>query len=358
MSSNYIAPNNKNILDVALSACTQLKALNVSHNSLTFNCVLKVAQMLRDNINLQILNLSNNIKSFISEAEVLVDIILSTSSSLTNLNVCGRNIRPRFIDEYLSPPSGCEKNSGRFSLYNLYLSQYISMDELIFGSKVIVTPPNFIKATEECPIPVEDIVSYYVNHKGGTFCNQNHDFVIVVPPGAVLQGDTVEIQATASYKCFKYYQFPDKYLPVSSIFWFSADYKFKIPVYLVMGHYGSRTNSKDLHFMQACIHDLTPFSDDGKLLMKEVKSRVCIDNKIGYCLFITDHYCSVCLGKSRKKLPDYFSAMLYTYDNEDGNFIANLCFIPSNSDCRNVSKRYIYICKYIAARQIFLLDVL
>ena len=288
-----------------MSACTRLKILNISHNSLTFTCILKIAQKLRDHGNLQILNLSNNIKSFVSEAEVLVDIILSTNNSLTHLDISGRNIRPRFAGDYLSPPLGCEENSSRFLLHNLYLSEFVSLTDLIFENALIVTPPNFIQAIEECPIPNADIISYYVNHNGDTFYNQDHDFTIVVPPGAVLQSDgTVEIQATASYKCFKQYQFPDGYLPVSSIFWFSADYTFKIPVYLIMGHYASSTSrNKDLHFMQACVCDLT-ISDDGKLVMKEVTDGVYIDDKIGYCLFITDHYCSVCLRKNNTKLPD------------------------------------------------------
>ena len=336
ISYNCIAPNNTDDLAVALSACTQLKILNVSHNSLTFNCVLKIAQRLRDHVNFQTLILSNNMKSFISEAEVLVDIIFSTNNSLTHLDIGGRNIRPRFTGDYLSPPPGCVENSWRFLLQNLYLSQIVSMTDLIFENTSVVTPPCFIKATEECPILDAEIISYYVNHNGGTFYNQDHDFAIVVPPGAVLQSDgTVEIQATGSYKCFKKYQFPNGYLPVSNIFWFSAHYTFKIPVYLIMGHYASSASLKDLHFMQACVRDLT-IIEDGKLVMKEVTDGVYIDEKIGYCLFMTDHFCSVCLQKNNTKLPDRFSALFYTYDVGD-NFTADLCFVPSNSDCRKVT---------------------
>ena len=296
---------------------------------------MEVAQVVKDYGNLQTLNLSYNIKSFISEAEVLVDIILSTSSSLIYLNVCGRNIRPRFTNDYLSPPSSY-KSSSRFLLHKLYLSQFISMYDLVFESKVIATPQTFKRATEKCPKQnKKNIVSYYVNHNGGTFYNQKHDFAIVVPPGAVLQDDgTVEIQATASYKWFKHYQFQDGYFPVSSIFWFSADYEFKIPVYLIMGHYASTQNLKDLCLMQACVRDLT-VNNEGKLVMKEVTKGVYVDDKIGYCLFITDHYCSLCLQNDRKELPNRFSVLFYTYDYEN-NFIADLCFFPSNSDCREV----------------------
>jgi len=39
----------------------------------------------------------------------------------------------------------------------------------------------------------ENIHSYYVDHNGGTFYNTAHNFVIIVPPGAVLQGECVQI---------------------------------------------------------------------------------------------------------------------------------------------------------------------
>ena len=343
ISNNCIPHNIANGLAVALSSCIYLNLLNISHNSLSFNCILEIVQVLRDCRNLQTLNLSYNIKSFVSEAEVLVDIILSVSSSLTCLNVCGRNIRPRFTGDYLSPPPG-NKSSNRFLLHKLYLSQFISMYDVVFKSKVVVIPQNFKHNTEECPMQDKNtVVSYYVNHSGGTFYNQNHDFAIVVPPGAVLQDDgAVEIQATASYKCFKYYQFPNGYFPVSSIFWFSADYKFKIPVYLIMSHHARTKDLKDLCLTQACVRDLT-ISNDGKLVMKEVTDRVYTDNKIGYSLFITDHYCSLCLQSKRKELPNRFSGLFYTYDYKN-NFIADLCFFPSNSDCRKVRMYVLDVC--------------
>ena len=334
ISNNCIPHITTNYLAVALSSCIYLKLLNISHNSLMFNCILEVAQVAKEYGYLQTLNLSHNIKSFVSEAEFLVDIILSTSSSLTYLNICGRNIRPRFTGDYLSPPSG-NKSSDRFLLHKLYLSQYISMCDLVFESKVAIIPQTFKGVTEECPIQDNNIVSYYVNHNGGTFYNQNHDFAIVVPPGAVLQKDgIVEIQATASYKHFNNYLFPDGLFPVSSIFWFSADYEFKIPVYLIMSHYASNLNLKDLCLVQACVRDLT-VNNDGKLIMKEIANGVYVDDQIGYCLFITDHYCSLCLQRNIKELPNRFSTLFYTYDHKN-NFIADLCFFPSNSDCREV----------------------
>ena len=82
---------------------------------------------------------------------------------LVNLNVCGRNIRPRYIKDYLSAPS-TENNSATFTLQNLYSLQCSSSD----------IQPNFIKVVESCPVSSEDIISYYADHLGGVFYNKHH----------------------------------------------------------------------------------------------------------------------------------------------------------------------------------------
>ena len=72
---------------------------------------------------------------------------------------------------------------------------------------------NFIAVTEICPVFSNDIISYHVDHRGGAFYNQSHNFAIVIPPGAVAQGDCVEIQGTANY--FGPYVIPDGFCPIS-----------------------------------------------------------------------------------------------------------------------------------------------
>jgi len=144
--------------------------------------------------------------SLSSACEFIVDVILSVNQTLVDLNVCGRNIRPRFVDDYLSPPNN-ESSSNGFDLQNLYLLQHFPSNYYAYN--------KLIKVTEICPISKEDVVSYYVDHKGGSFyhhCN----FAIFVPPGAVSQGECVEIQATASH--FGPYHVPDGFYPVSNFF--------------------------------------------------------------------------------------------------------------------------------------------
>ena len=119
VSNNFITQDNIEDIASALSRCLTLEKLNISSNLLKFTSVLKFTQCFRHHLNLQSLNLSNNIILFYSACEFIVDIILSINQKLVNLNVCGRNIRPRFIEDHLSPPNS-EKCPKGFALQNIY----------------------------------------------------------------------------------------------------------------------------------------------------------------------------------------------------------------------------------------------
>ena len=317
----------------------------MSNNLLTFNGILKVAEGLRGHLNLQTLNLNINLTSFHSEGEFLVDVILSTNQSLVYLNVCGRNIRPRFTNGHLFPPPGTELTSARFLLQNLYLTQSPSFDMLTFKSTAMDAPVKFIEAEHEnCPVFDQSVVSYYVDHDGGTFYNQDHDFAIVIPPGAVLQDECVEIKATASF--FGPYQFPSEYHPVSSFFWISSNYIFEIPVYLIMSHFAVIKNVEDINSLcvlqaPASIHNIS-ITDEEKLIMKEVLNGVYFDFEIRYCLLKTKHFCSFSVhDKNEGCLSKKFKVLCYNYThcNEDNGeeYITEVCFCPNNCDCSKVS---------------------
>ena len=128
ISRNWITDYHIEDLVSAVAQCQSLEELNISHNLLTFTSVIKIADGLRGHCNLRKLNLSNNLISFNSEGEFLVDVILSTNQSLVYLNICGRNIRPRFNNDHLLPPPNTEVLSNRFPLQNLYLSRLPTFD--------------------------------------------------------------------------------------------------------------------------------------------------------------------------------------------------------------------------------------
>ena len=319
VSNNSIASDSITDLATTLSKCHVLQELNLSHNSLRLTDVLIVAQCLRYHPTLKTLNLSSNVMSFPSACEFIVDVILSVNQSLINLNVCGRNIRPRNVENMSLPSS--EKDLIIFSLQHLYSLQHSSLS----------IRTNFIKVVETCPISSRDIISYYADYLGGVFYNKYHNFAIVIPPGAVSQGDCVEIQATANY--FGPYIIPDKFYPISSCFWVSANYTFSAPVYFIMNHYASIRSLEDvknLHVLQTSVHD--------SKIMSTTLDGVYFDCKIGYCVLATNHFCSYCQAKSDRSIPEYLLACYSTFDEPStGSYIAEVCFCPSNTDCKKVN---------------------
>ena len=325
ITGNFIASNNVADLAIALSKCPVLQELNLSQNLLGLTEILTIAQSFRLHPTLQSLDLSGNAMiSFSSAAEFLVDIILSVNQTLVSLNVCGRNIRPRYIEDYLSAPS-TENNSATFTLQNLYSLQCSSSD----------IQTNFIKVVETCPVSSEDIMSYYSDHLGGVFYNKHHNFTIVIPPGAVSQGDCVEIQGTANH-CGPY-TIPDGFYPISSYFWVSANYKFKVPVYLIMSHYAKIRDLGDVSSL-CVLHKCA--QDPNIMLMSAITDGVYFDMEIGYCVLTTDHFCSYCQAKTVKHIPEHLLACYCTYDDSSDDhksLVAEVCFCPSNSECKKVA---------------------
>ena len=323
ISNNFITPDNIEDIASILSRYLTLEKLNISSNLLKFTSVLKFTQCFRHHLNLQSLNLSNNVILFYSACEFIVDMVLSVNQNLVDLNVCGRNIRPRFTEEYLSPPND-EKSPKGFSFQNLYLLHNCSLNSLIIQK-------NFIKVTESCPLAVDDIMSYYVDCDGGTFYCHHHNFGVVVPPGAVSQGDYVEIQVTASY--FGPYELPNGFYPISSFFWLSANYTFKIPVYIIMNHYAKIRSLEDIDHLYVLRTNACDSTVDGKkLLMSVVPNGVYFDYETSYCMVATNHFCSFCQVKNDLRIPEYLVASFSTYED-----IAEVCFCPPSSECMKVT---------------------
>jgi len=269
ISKNHVSIHKIESLSNALTNFYALQELNLSQNLLMFTGVIQIGQALRGHPNLKYLNMEKNAISFFSECEFLVDVLLSINQSLLHLNVCGRNIRPRFVEDHMTPPCNHEKHNS-FVVQTLYLSHYLLMSSVakfLSNHETTIESETAIKVTETCPITGECIASYYVDHNGGTFYNTAHNFVIIIPPGAVLQGDCVQINATGSR--FGPYQLPDGYHPISSFFWVSAHYTFKMPVYLILSHHASPRSVSDLrklHAMEACVENMCT-TTEGKLLM-------------------------------------------------------------------------------------------
>ena len=324
ISSNFILSGNIADLAFVLSQCSVLQELNISENLLMLANVLTIAQFFRHHPTLQTLDLSGNTFAFPSACEFIVDVILSVNQTLVNLNVCGRNIKPRYIKDYMSPSS--ENDTNRFTLQNLHLLQYSSLN--------IVDPQ--IRVKETCPISNKDIIFYCVDHLGGVFYNQYHNFAIIIPPGAISYGDSVEIKVTTNY--FSPYIIPDGFYPISSYFWVSANYEFNVSVYFIMNHYAkirSLDDISNLHLLHKCAHNSNVLNED--LTMSKISDGVYFDFEIGYCVLATNHFCTYCEAKTDSEMPEYLTACYYTYEeSSSGSHIAEVCFCPTNYNCKKV----------------------
>ena len=347
ISNNRLSDGNVKIMATALHNCATLQELNLSSNLLMFSDMIRVVQAFQGHPNLRILNMENKTVLFISECEFLIDVILSINQPLQYLNVCSRDIRPRFKNGYLLLHEKCD----RFVIQNLYLSYYLLLDsisESISESSptypiVTSTQNTVIKVTESCPLNTEDIFSYYVDHNGNTFYNKPHNFAFVIPPGAVSQGDCIEIQATASR--FGPFHLPDGCYPISSYFWITANYTFKVPVFLILSHHASFRDVDDVNkvfAMEVCSQNSNK-TTEGKLVMNKLLDGVYFDYKIGFCLISTNHFCSYCLGKDDINVPNKFYISYYTY-NFKGYLKAEICICHVNKECIKV----MYVCMHVS----------
>lgn len=327
ISHNFMTSDNVEDLATALSECLTLQRLNVSQNLLTLTGVINFAQCFRHHHNLQSLDLCNKTISFSSACEVIVDLILSVNQKLIYLNVCGRNIRPRNIKD----SSNREKNSKRFTLQSLHLLQPSSVDKIYVNS---------IKPIELCPFSGEDVSSYYVDYIGGVFYNQYHDFTLVIPPDAVSRGDCVEIQASGSR--FGPYKIPHGFYPISGFLWISADYTFKVSVYIIMSHYAKIRSLDDidhLYVLQTGTHDSVI---GGKTFaMTTVPGGTYFGYNNGFCVLATNHFCSFCHVKDDKHIPEYLVASFCSYKD-----VAEVCFCPLITECTKVTS---YIAKLLCS---------
>jgi len=152
----------------------------------------------------------------------------------------------------------------------------------------------------------------------------------------------VQIRATADR--FGPFQLPDECLPISSFFWISAHYTFKIPVYLILSHYASDVIVVDDDTL--CVAEVCDNDDTSKetVVMKKISDGAYFDADIGHCVVTTNHFCSFCLLCNRKGMDHNFIALYYTYDitSPYKAHVAEVCFCPYNTNCMKV-RNYIII---------------
>ena len=310
--------------------------------------MIKIAQLALNNRSIQKLNIPNNAKIFCTEAEFIIDVILSVNSKLSEVIINDTNMRPRFSNYSKILSNNVSK---RFSLQHLYIANkfplYLSRSYM-FEENFITSLDSYKKCAEvkeKCPLDDTTIFTHYVDCKGGVYYYKDHDVALFIPPGAILQGEWAEIKVSSSFH--GQFHMPENYNRISSYVWVSANYDFKVPVYLIINHFINMKSVKDIKTLtafEACklngsIHD------NETLTMQEITTSY-FDTDLKYCVISTDHFCSYCLAElqtsSNEDNHKEFLAMYYNYEevkpNKGITYIAEICCLYFNNNCFKVGK--------------------
>jgi len=273
--------------------------------------------------------------------------ILSVNNSLTELEVCGNNLRPR-------ERSNHSYVLKRFSLFQLYAFREdpIGLYNYSFIENFVAAADDFIHTIpvkEVCPFKNSQIFSHYIDCNGGVYYYKNHDVALFIPPNSVPEGIYVEIKVSSSL--LGPFELPDSYKPISSFVWVGADYQFQQPVYLIMSHFANIDNSntiESVNMFEAC-----------KLLDNEVVNGCCtmrkvencfVDADLNYCVYSTDHFCSFCLAHDGPVNSFAFIALYYNYSEESlkaTKYSADFRFCHQNVRCIEVRRAWITFLCYL-----------
>ena len=109
-----------------------------------------------------------------------------------------------------------------------------------------------------------------------------------------------------------------------------------------MSHYAKIRDLGDVSSLRI-LHKCA--QDPNITLMSAITDGVYFDMEIGYCVLTTDHFCSYCQAKTVKHIPEHLLACYCTYDessDDHKSLVAEVCFCPSNSECRKVTHYFNY----------------
>ena len=318
--------------------------------------MIKIAQLELKNPLIQKLNISSNAKIFCTEAEFIIDVILSVNSKLSEVIINDTNIRPRFSNYSKILSNNVSKH---FSLQHLYIANkfplYLSHNYM-FEENFITSLDSYKKCAEvkeKCPLDDTTIFTHYVDCKGGVYYYKDHDVALFIPPGAILQDEWAEIKVSSSFHSQFQFHMPENYNRISSYVWVGANYDFKVPVYLIINHFINMKSVEDIKTLtafEAC--KLNGSIHDNETLTMQKITTSYFDTDLKYCVISTDHFCSYCLAEFEllEKSPNgeecnsykEFLAVYFNYEevkpNKGITYIAEICCLYFNNNCFKVGK--------------------
>jgi len=329
---------NRDVLQFDIST---LEVLDLSKSAIKTAQMVQLAQHLQANCKLLELKLCSNDNKFLSEKRFIVDVILSMNHCILELVVDGEHLKPRNLKTFgnLSDHFGAHFSLSLFYFTKndpIYLKHSNTFEVNLANS--VNGNVDIMKVEESCPFENSEIFTHYVDHHGGVYYYESHDVALFIPPDAILQGHLVEIKVSSSL--FAPFDLPTNYCPISSYVWIGANYKFKIPVYLIMSHYAhidSLDAASKICMLEACKLFRNEINN-GRCMMKKVKCFV--DADLNYCVFSTDHFCSFCLADEMPINSSEFISMYYNYTKpglaNSVRYAAEICFCYQNVLCIKV----------------------
>ena len=338
------------ITDLVESSST-LTTLDLSGNQIDLTEMIRIAHLLRENVRLQKLNICNNAEIFCTEAEFIIDVILSVNSKLSEVIINDTNIRPRFSNYSKILSNNVSKS---FSLQHLYMANkfplYLSRSYMFEENFITSLDGNkkFAEVKEKSPLDDTAVFTHYVDCIGGVYYYKDHDVALFIPPGAVLQDEWVEIKVSSSF--YGQFHMPENYNRISSYVWVGANYDFKVPVYLIVNHFvnmKSVKNIKTLTAFEAC--KLYSSSNNNETVTMQEISTSYFDTDLKYCVISTDHFCTYCLAELQTSSNieecnshNEFLAVYYNYEkvkpNKGITYTAEICCLYLNNNCFKVCK--------------------
>ena len=194
--------------------------------------------------------------------------------------------------------------------------------------------PISVINTESCPFKNQDIVTMGFDHNGGVFVIEKYGLTVTVPRGAIEEGVTVEIQAAVSL--FGPFVIPKDYYLISGFVWIGVCYVFKEKVSLKIEHHAEISNEDDLadlHILEACMKHKQELYE-----MHKATGQYHYSVGNSFCTYSSEHFCSLCLGKTDLNIPDRIMVYHYLPNNykSSDEIRAEVCFCYDYTICKKV----------------------
>ena len=174
------------------------------------------------------------------------------------------------------------------------------------------------------------------DERGGIFHSSKHQVTVVVPGGAICEGDLVELKFGATLNAPV--KFSSNKILISAIYWLCMDTVLQKPLQLFLPHIASIESEEHASHLQFVklqhldFEETMSIVEGGKFPVGESYGSIEINH---FC-----YYCIVVDKLDRSKIPSnkYYVAAMVQQQSQLGNWEAHICCIPRLPTCLQVVK--------------------